>query len=181
MSDAVAGGSGADGRVVAPDRLVEIVAESVADVVRAEVRAVRGQLVGALRPAGVGFVLLGTAGACAVLGVGAASTTVLRMLESFLPKKLAAAGMTAGYLAAAAVLGRLGLNQLHAAGGGPPASPTGSTGPWPRPPPGCCRPARPPADGRRAESRLGRRTSCTDWAQFTPFLPIRAPRRRRWR
>ncbi|MEV5694153.1 phage holin family protein [Micromonospora globbae] len=118
MSDAVAGGSGADGRVVAPDRLVEIVAESVADVVRAEVRAVRGQLVGALRPAGVGFVLLGTAGACAVLGVGAASTTVLRMLESFLPKKLAAAGMTAGYLAAAAVLGRLGLNQLHAAGGG---------------------------------------------------------------
>ncbi|MGR6320231.1 phage holin family protein [Micromonospora soli] len=92
-------------------------AEDVAEVVRAEVRAVRSQLADAARPAGLGFVLLAAAGGCAVLGVGAASTTALRMLESFLPRRLAAAGLTGGYLLAAVLLGRVGLDQLRAAGG----------------------------------------------------------------
>ncbi|MEU3453414.1 phage holin family protein [Micromonospora sp. NPDC006766] len=115
MGDAVANQAAGSGRPASPtDRL----AEDVAEVVRAEVRAVRGQLADAARPAGLGVALVAVAGGCLVLGAGAASTTVLRMLEAFLPRRLAAAGLTAGYLATALVLGRLGLNQLRAAGGG---------------------------------------------------------------
>jgi Putative Actinobacterial Holin-X, holin superfamily III len=95
----------------------ERLAADVADVVREEVRGIRQQLADAALPAGVGFVLLAAAGGCLVLGAGAASTTVLRMLEAFLPRRLAASGLTAGYLVAAVVLGRIGLKQLRAAGG----------------------------------------------------------------
>lgn len=103
-----------DGRRTSP---TERLAEDVADVVREEVRAVRAQVGRAARPAGVGIALLATAGGCLVLGAGAASTTVLRMLETMLPRRLATAGLTAGYLVAAVVLGRAGLAQLRAAGG----------------------------------------------------------------
>lgn len=114
MSDAVAGQSGQGGRMSSPaDRL----AMDVADVVREEVRAVRGQLADAARPAGVGILLVAAAGGCLVLGAGAASTTALRVLDSFLPRRLAASGLSLGYVAAAVVLGRIGLRQLQAAGG----------------------------------------------------------------
>ncbi|MFD2765334.1 phage holin family protein [Micromonospora eburnea] len=114
MGDAVTNQPAGRGRPASPtDRL----AEDVAEVVRSEVRALRGQLLDAARPAGLGFALLAAAGGCLVLGAGAASATVLRMLEAFLPRRLAAAGLTSGYLAAAVVLGRVGLNQLRAAGG----------------------------------------------------------------
>ncbi|MET7969374.1 phage holin family protein [Micromonospora sp. NPDC005305] len=105
------------GRARATASPTDRLAADVADVVREEVREVRQQLADAALPAGVGLALLATAGGCLVLGVGAASTTALRMLESFLPRRLAASGLTAGYLVAAAVLGRMGLEQLRAAGG----------------------------------------------------------------
>ncbi|MFC3502813.1 phage holin family protein [Micromonospora krabiensis] len=92
-------------------------AQEVGGIVRDELRAARDHVIGAVRPAGLGVALLATAGGCLVLGAGAASTTVLRMLETFLPRRLATAGLTAGYLAGALVLGRLGLQQLRAAGG----------------------------------------------------------------
>ncbi|MFE9955110.1 phage holin family protein [Micromonospora sp. NPDC005299] len=95
----------------------ERLAEDVADVVREEVRAIRGQVTEAARPAGLGVALLAAAGGCLVLGAGAASTTVLRMLEAFLPRRLAVAGLTAGYLVTAVMLGRAGLAQLRVAGG----------------------------------------------------------------
>ncbi|MFU8871769.1 phage holin family protein [Micromonospora sp. SL4-19] len=114
MGAAAANQPAGPGRPVSPaDRL----AEDVAEVVRAEVRAVRSQVADAARPAGLGFVLLAAAGGCLVLGAGAASTTVLRVLEAFLPRRLAAVGLTGGYLAAAVVLGRFGLDRLRAAGG----------------------------------------------------------------
>lgn len=103
-----------DGRRASP---TERLAADVADVVREEVRAVRSQVTEAARPAGLGVALLAAAGGCLVLGAGAASTTVLRMLETFLPRRLAAAGLTAGYLVTAVALGRMGLAQLRAAGG----------------------------------------------------------------
>ncbi|MEH0841170.1 phage holin family protein [Micromonospora sp. CPCC 205711] len=93
-------------------------AADVAEVVREEVREVRTQLMRVARPTGIGLALLATAGGCLVLGAGAASTTVLRVLETFLPRRLATAGLTGGYLVAAVVLGRAGLEQLRAAGGG---------------------------------------------------------------
>ncbi|RZU76160.1 putative superfamily III holin-X [Micromonospora kangleipakensis] len=116
MSDAAAERSGGSGRAVGP---TERLAADVAEVVREEVREVRTQLMRVARPTGVGLALLATAGGCLVLGVGAASATVLRMLETFLPRRLATAGLTGGYLVAAVVLGRAGLSQLRAAGGGP--------------------------------------------------------------
>ena len=110
MSEGIMGG---DGRRSPTERL----AEDVADVVREEVRAVRAQVGEAARPAGLGVALLAAAGGCLVLGAGAASTTVLRVLETMLPRRLAAVGLTAGYLVAAVVLGRAGQAQLRAAGG----------------------------------------------------------------
>ncbi|MET8307508.1 phage holin family protein [Micromonospora sp. NPDC005173] len=115
MSDPAAERSrGAERPVGATDRL----AADVAEVVREEVREVRSQLMRVARPTGVGLALLATAGGCLVLGAGAASATALRMLETFLPRRLATAGLTGGYLVAAVVLGRAGLQQLRAAGGG---------------------------------------------------------------
>lgn len=114
MSQAAADQPAGDGRAT---RASERLAADVADVVREEVRAFRQQIADAALPAGAGFALLAAAGGCLVLGAGAASTTVLRMLEAFLPRRLAASGLTAGYLVAATVLGRLGLRQLRAAGG----------------------------------------------------------------
>jgi hypothetical protein len=92
-------------------------AEDMAAVVREEVHALRQEFADAARPAAGGLLLVGAAAGCAVLGVGAASTTALRMLEWFLPRRLAVAGLTAGYFAAAVVLGRLGLERLRTAGG----------------------------------------------------------------
>ncbi|MBQ0906870.1 phage holin family protein [Micromonospora sp. U21] len=112
MSDAAAERSG---RAVSP---TERLAADVTEVVREEVREMRTQLMRVARPTGVGLALLATAGGCLVLGAGAASTTALRMLETFLPRRLATAGLTGGYLVAAVVLGRAGLQQLRAAGGG---------------------------------------------------------------
>ncbi|MEV0001686.1 phage holin family protein [Micromonospora sp. NPDC050980] len=110
MSDGTVAG---DGRRSPTERL----AEDVAEVARAEVRAVRAQVGEAARPAGVGIALLAAAGGCLVLGAGAASTTVLRVLETMLPRRLAAAGLTTGYLVTAVLLGRVGLARLRAAGG----------------------------------------------------------------
>src|SRR4051794_36165700 len=102
-----------DGAASAGERL----AQDMAAVVRDEVHAVRTDLAEAARPATAGLLMLGAAAGCAVLGIGAASATALRVLESFLPRRLAAAGMAAGYFAGAAVLAGMGLQRLQAAGG----------------------------------------------------------------
>ncbi|MCO1593965.1 phage holin family protein [Micromonospora sp. RHAY321] len=115
MSDPAAQRSGASGPAVSP---TERLAADVAEVVRAEVREMRSQLMRLARPTGVGLALLATAGGCLVLGAGAASATALRVLETFLPRRLATAGLTGGYLVGAVVLGRAGLHQLRTAGGG---------------------------------------------------------------
>jgi putative superfamily III holin-X len=95
----------------------ERLAQDMATVVRDEVHAVRTDLADAARPATVGLLMIGAAAGCAVLGVGAASATALRVLETFLPRRLAAAGMTAGYFTGAAVLAGMGLQRLQTAGG----------------------------------------------------------------
>jgi Putative Actinobacterial Holin-X, holin superfamily III len=114
MTDTTAGDTGTSNGQASPgDRL----AQDMAAVVREEVHALRQEFADAARPATAGLLLIGAAAGCAVLGVGAASTTALRMLEWFLPRRLAVAGLTAGYFAAAAVLGGMGLDRLRAAGG----------------------------------------------------------------
>jgi hypothetical protein len=100
-----------------PETAGERLADDLAAVVRAEVSRARGELSEAARRAGTGGLLLGAAGICALLGVGAASTTVLRIFEVVLPRRLASAGLAAGYLTASAVLAVAGLDRLRAAGG----------------------------------------------------------------
>jgi Putative Actinobacterial Holin-X, holin superfamily III len=107
-----------DVRVAPGPSASQRLAGDMADVVRDEVRTVRSDLANAARPAASGLLFIGAAAGLAVLGVGTASVMALRMFEAFLPKTLAAAGLTAGYLAGAAVLGVTGLARLQDAGGG---------------------------------------------------------------
>lgn len=100
-----------------PETAGERLADDLAAVVHAEVSRARGELTEAVRRAGTDGLLLGAAGICALLGVGAASTTVLRMFEVVLPRRLASAGLAAGYLTASAALGVAGLDRIQAAGG----------------------------------------------------------------
>jgi putative superfamily III holin-X len=111
------GTSNPDRRSGAGESAGERLAQDMADVVRDEVHAVRTDLAEAARPATAGLLMIGAAAGCTLLAVGAASATALRVVEAFLPRRLAAAGMTAGYLAGAALLAGMGLQRLQAAGG----------------------------------------------------------------
>jgi len=92
--------------------------QDLVDVGRQESVRLRDDLVGDVRPATTGVVLLVAAGATAVLAAGAASTAALRLLELVLPRRLAALALTGGFAAGSVVLLRLGLERLSAAGGG---------------------------------------------------------------
>jgi hypothetical protein len=100
------------------DELGRRLVKDLVDVGRQESVRLREDLVGEVRPATAGVVLLVAAGATAVLAAAAASTATLRLLELILPRRLAALALTGGYAAGSAVLLRLGLQQLSAAGGG---------------------------------------------------------------
>lgn len=92
--------------------------QDLVDVGRQESVRLREDLVGDVRPATTGVVLLIAAGATAVLAAGAASTAALRLLELVLPRRLAALALTGGFAAGSMMLLRLGLERLSAAGGG---------------------------------------------------------------
>ncbi len=100
------------------DELGRRLVQDLVDVGRQESVRLREDLVGQVRPATTGAVLLVAAGAAAVLAAAAASTALLRVLELVLPRRLAAIALTGGYAAGSAMLLRLGLERLSAAGGG---------------------------------------------------------------
>lgn len=100
------------------DELGRRLVQDLVDVGRQESVRLREDLVGQVRPATTGGVLLVAAGAAAVLAAAAASTALLRVLELVLPRRLAAIALTGGYAAGSAMLLRLGLERLSAAGGG---------------------------------------------------------------
>jgi hypothetical protein len=108
-------GYGGDGR---RDDLGHRLAEDVLDVGRQELPRLREDLVGQVRPATTGLLLIAAGGAGAALAMGVATTAALRLVELVLPRRIAALVLTGGYLAGSALLVRLGLDQLHAAGGG---------------------------------------------------------------
>ena len=110
--------STADVRVEPGRSAAQRLAGDMAEVVRDEVRTVRSDLASKARPAASGLVLLGAAAGLALLGVGTASLTALRVMETFLPKMFAAAGLTTAYLTGAAFLGGAGVARLQEAGGG---------------------------------------------------------------
>jgi hypothetical protein len=100
------------------DDLGRRLAQDLVEVGRQEFVRLREDLVGQVRPATTGVVLLAAAGAGAVLAAAAASTAALRLLELVLPRRLAALALTGAYAAGSVVLLRLGLERLNAAGGG---------------------------------------------------------------
>jgi hypothetical protein len=100
------------------DDLGRRLVQDLVDVGRQESVRLREDLVGQVRPATTGAVLLLAAGAAAVLAAAAASTATLRLLEMALPRRVAAIALTGGYAACSAILLRLGLQRLSAAGGG---------------------------------------------------------------
>jgi hypothetical protein len=113
LSEARSGEGRGDG-----DDLGQRLAQDVLEVGRTELARLREDLVGQVRPATTGLVLLAGAGVGAVLAVAAAATASLRLLELVLPRRLAALALTGGCAAGSALLLRLGLEQLNAAGGG---------------------------------------------------------------
>ncbi|MBO0871079.1 MAG: phage holin family protein [Micromonosporaceae bacterium] len=100
------------------DDLGRLLAEDVLEVGRQELVRLREDLVGQVRPATTGILMLAAGGAGAMLALGVATTAALRLLELVLPRRIAALALTGGYLAGSAVLVRLGLDKLSAAGGG---------------------------------------------------------------
>jgi hypothetical protein len=92
--------------------------QDLVDVGRQESVRLRDDLVGDVRPATTGVVLLVAAGAAGVLAAGVATTATLRLLELVLPRRLAALALTGGFAAGSVLLLRLGLERLSAAGGG---------------------------------------------------------------
>lgn len=107
-------GNGYGGRGDLSQRL----AHDVFEVGCQELVRLREDLIGRPGPAMTGLVLLAGAAGGAVLAAASATTAALRLLESVLPRRVAALALTAGYAGGSLVLLRQALRQLDAAGGG---------------------------------------------------------------
>lgn len=90
-------------------------AGDVANVVRAEFDRALEQLRAGARESGLALGMLGGAAMCGTLAVGGASLLVLRLLETKLPRPLAAAVVTAVYSGGAVGLAATGIRSLRAA------------------------------------------------------------------
>lgn len=90
-------------------------ADDIADVVRGEISRMQYDLKQAAGNLGVGGILLSSAAVCGIMALGAASTTLLSIAERVVSRRMAAAGLTAGYAAATAVLAVAGLRRLQLA------------------------------------------------------------------
>ncbi|WP_171113910.1 MULTISPECIES: phage holin family protein [unclassified Streptomyces] len=89
-------------------------AEDTAELARREVRAIQDEAVTALRRFGAGGLLLAGAGTCGVLALWAAHETLLRAVESVLPREKAAVALTCAYAGGAAALGMAARNRIRA-------------------------------------------------------------------
>lgn len=90
-------------------------AQDTAELARREVRAVQDEAMTALKRFGAGGALFAGAGACGVLALWSAHETLLRGLESVLPRGRAAALLTCGYATAAAALAVAARGRVQAA------------------------------------------------------------------
>lgn len=105
-------------RPSAADAVAEHVAalsHDAAALARAELEAARRDLSTSARRAAESGALLGVAGACGALALGASGVLVVRVLDKALPPVLSALVATGGLGAAAVVLGGTGLERVRAA------------------------------------------------------------------
>ena len=90
-------------------------AQDTTELAREEIRAVQDEVMTALKRFGAGGALLAGAGTCGVLALWAAHETLLRGMESVLPRGRAAAVLTCAYAAAAVGLGFAARDRVQAA------------------------------------------------------------------
>jgi hypothetical protein len=90
-------------------------AQDTAELARREIRAVQEEAMTALKRFGAGGALLAGAGTCGVLALWSAHETLLRGLESVMPRGRAAALLTFGYATAAAALAVAARERVRAA------------------------------------------------------------------
>jgi hypothetical protein len=90
--------------------------QDTAALVRQEFASFRGELLATAQRAGAGLGLLAGAGLLGLAGLLAGHQTLLRTLESVMPRKRAAAVLTGAYLAGAGVLAACGGDRLRKAG-----------------------------------------------------------------
>lgn len=86
-----------------------------AALVREQVEQLTHDLADTVRDAGAGAIFLVGAGTCGLLAVAAAHQTVLRALESMMPRPLAALTLTAAYGGGAAALASAGVKKIKEA------------------------------------------------------------------
>ncbi len=89
-------------------------AEDTAELARREVRVIQDEAVTALRRFAASGILLAGAGTCGILTLWAAHETLLRALESVLPRGKASAALTCAYACGAAALGMAARNRIRA-------------------------------------------------------------------
>ncbi len=87
--------------------------EDVANLVREETRRWQGELGGSIRDARRAVTLFGGAGVLGGLAAGTAAALVIRTLDTFLPKPVAALVATAALGGGGAALVRAGLAELN--------------------------------------------------------------------
>lgn len=90
--------------------------QDTADLVRAEVQRRRDDLVGTLRRSSTAVALFGGAGVCGVLALATGTVTVLRGLETMMPRGRAALVLTGLFAAGAAGLAVAGRQAMQQAG-----------------------------------------------------------------
>ena len=95
----------------------------VAALVRQEVERLRGELSETARETRTAAVLLGGAGALGALATGTSAVFLVRTLDKFLPRPVAALVATGLYGTGAVMLARLGLAELRRARSAVPSSP----------------------------------------------------------
>ncbi|MFI2646031.1 phage holin family protein [Streptomyces sp. NPDC018610] len=89
--------------------------QDAAELARREVRAMRGDLMAGLRESAAGGALFAGAGVCGILALCTAHETVLRALESVMPRGRAAALLTCFYGSGAVVLALAARDRVGAA------------------------------------------------------------------
>lgn len=98
-----------------PDEAIDRLVDDATAVARQESGRAWREIRATVEEAGPGVALLAGAGACAVLAAASAWTATLRLMESVVPRRVAAALLFAGYAAGAGTLAAAGLRRLRAA------------------------------------------------------------------